>query len=95
MNYNSQKMLKKSRFKDFIKTLNKDEYQKTIKHFDILLEENKVYEDKQNYEFLCNLFSSLSLVLMYIENGRVKEESQRIVLDAMYSFLKKKIPSMQ
>ena len=93
--YKAKKMLKQSRFKDHVKTLNQNEYDLTIKYINKLIDENKEYLDKQNYGYLCNLFSSLALVWMYIDNGKSKQESQEIVFEAMYKFVKPKIKSMQ
>lgn len=50
MKYKSLKMIKKSRFKDYIKTLNNEEFNKTLEHMDKLIIENKEYCDKKNYE---------------------------------------------
>ncbi len=95
MKYKANKMLKKSRFIDLSKKLNKEEYEITLKYIDKLISENKEYTDKANYEYLCNLFSSLGLVWMYMEKGKTKEESQKIVFDAMYEYLRPKVKSMQ
>lgn len=95
MRYNAKKMLRGSRFKDFSKTLSADELEKTIKNMDRLIEENVEYTDKQNYAHLSNLFSSLALVWTFIDEGKSKEESQRIVFDAMYRYLEPKIPTME
>ncbi len=95
MKYNSIKMIKKSRFKKFIKTLDSNTFNSTIKHMNKIIEENKIYEDKQNYEYLCNLFSSLGLVFTFIDQGYSKEESQEIVFNAMYDYLKPQVKKMQ
>ena len=60
--YKAKKMLKQSRFKDHVKTLNQNEYDLTIKYIKKLIDENKEYLDRENYGYLCNLFSSLALV---------------------------------
>ena len=70
-------MIKKSRFKNHVKTLNQDEYDLTIKYINKLIDENKEYTDKKNYEYLCNLFSSVGLVMMYMELGISKQDSQK------------------
>lgn len=41
---------------------------------DELIEENKEYADKKKHEYLCNLFSCLSLEMMLEENGKSREE---------------------
>ncbi len=95
MKYEPRKMLKNSRFRDFSKTLNEEEYKKTLEGMKKLIDDNQDYCDKNNYKHLCNLFSSLSLVWMLIDEGKSKEESQKIVFDAMYAYLKPQVPSMQ
>lgn len=90
-----KKLLLSSRFKDLVKTFNLDEYNNTIKYIDKLILENKEYCDKANYSYLCNIFSSLSLVFMYIDNGKTKEEAIEIVSSAMYKFLEPQIKPIQ
>jgi hypothetical protein len=95
MKYKASKMLKKSRFKDYVKTLTNEEYDITLKYVNKLIDENKEYTDKQNYGYLCNLFVSMSLVWMHMEKGKTKIDSQKIVFDAMHKYLKPKVKSMQ
>ena len=95
MNYIPKKMFKKSRFIDLSKKLTQEEYTLTLKNIQKLIVENKEYTDKKNYGYLCNLFSSLALVWMYMEEGKSKEDSQKIVLAAMQEYLKPKVPSIQ
>ena len=95
MNYKAVKMLKDSRFNEFSKSLSKEQIDTTIKYIDKLIIENKEYTDSKNYGYLCNLFSSLSLVWMLQDGGKTKQESQDIVFNAMYDFLKPQIPSIQ
>lgn len=95
MRYIPKKMIKKSRFNNHVKTLAEAEYNKTISNIERLIDENKEYTDKQNFGYLCNLFTSLALVWMYMDEGKSKEESQNIVFNAMYDFLKPQIPKMK
>ena len=92
MNYIPKKMLKKSRFNDLSKKFTQEEYTLTLKNIQKLIVENKEYIDKKNYGYLCNLFSSLALVWMHMEGGKSKENSQKIVLDAIQEYLKPKVP---
>jgi hypothetical protein len=92
--YKPKKMLSDSRFSKYVKTLSKNEYNFTLKNLDQLVLENREYVDDKNYGYLCNLFSCLALVWMLEKEGNTREESEKIVLDAMYDFLKPKIPAM-
>ncbi len=93
--YKPKKMLRESRFRDLAKSLSKEEYRFALSNIDQLLIENKEYVDEKNYGYLCNLLSSIALVWMYEKEGKSREESQKLVLDSMYEYLKPKIPSMQ
>lgn len=95
MKYVASKMINKSRFNDLVKTLNAQQYEKTIGNINRLISENSEYVEDKNYGHLCNLFTSLALVWMYEEEGKSKQESEKIVLDAMYQYLKPQVVSMQ
>ncbi len=95
MKYVASKMINKSRFKEHVKTLNEKQYKKTICNINRLISENSEYVDDKNYGHLCNLFTSLALVWMYEDEGNSRIESEKIVLDAMYQYLKPQVASMQ
>ncbi len=94
-NYKPHKMIKKSRFRDFFALLNNKQKDELFLKIDKLILENKEYTDKQNYGYLCNLFTSLALVQLLIEEGKSKNEAEEIVLNAMYAYLKPSVKSIQ
>ena len=95
MKYIPKRMIKNSRFKKFFKTLGKEEQEKTLQIMDKLIEENKEYADEKNHEYLCNLFSCLALEMMLEENGKSREESEKMVIEAMHRFIEPSIESMK
>lgn len=48
MKYVASKMINKSRFNDFVKTLNAQQYEKTIGNINRLISENSEYVDEKN-----------------------------------------------
>ncbi len=93
--YNPQKMIGKSRFKDFYNELGKNEQLRLINIMAQLIEENAEYADSKNYGFLCNLITSLAIVIMLEENGKSRKEAEDIVAVAMYKFIEPQIDVMQ
>lgn len=93
--YKPHKMIKKSRFRDFFAFLSNKQKNELFIKMDKLIIENKEYVDKQNYGYLCNLFTSLALVQLMIEEGKNKDEAEQIVLNAMYDYLMPSVKTMQ
>lgn len=93
--YNPQKMIGKSRFKDFYNELGKNEQLRLINIMAQLIEENAEYADSKNYGYLCNLITSLAIVLTLEENGKSRKEAEDIVAVAMYKFIEPQIDVMQ
>ena len=93
--YIPSKMIHNSRFKEYFSALDEIEQQKTLEIFNRLLDENREYEDNKNYNHLCNLLTSLALVLMLEENGHTRQESEKIVAGAMYEYVRPQIKSIE
>lgn len=93
--YIPSKMIHNSRFQEYFSALDEIERQKTLVIFNRLLDENREYEDNKNYNHLCNLLTSLALVLMLEENGHTRQESEKIVANAMYEYIRPQIKSME
>lgn len=93
--YRPQKMIAKSRFKDFFNELDKNEQIRLTELVTRLINENKEYADSKNYGHLCNLITSLAIVIMLEENGNSRKEAENIVAKAMYEFIKPQIDVMQ
>ena len=93
--YIPKKMIEQSRFCIFAKTLSEDKTQLLIKKMDRLIEENAKYADNRNYAHLCNLFTSLAMVMVLEENGKTRDEAVKTVADAMYEYIRPQIISMK
>ena len=93
--YCPQKMIEKSRFKDFFNELDKNEQLQLTNLMTQLINENKKYTDSKNYGHLCNLITSLAIVIMLEENGNSRKEAENIVAKTMYEFIEPQIDVMQ
>ena len=90
-----EKMIAKSRFKDFFHGLDEKEQLRLTDLMTQLINENQEYADSKNYGHLCNLITSLAIVLMLEENGKSRKEAEDIVAVAMYKFIEPQIDVMQ
>lgn len=88
-------MIAKSRFKDFFNELDKNEQIRLTELVTRLINENKEYADSKNYGHLCNLITSLAIVIMLEENGNSRKEAENIVAKTMYEFIEPQIDVMQ
>ena len=93
--YKPQKMISQSRFRDYFKTWNSDEQDFLLRKMQQLLSENSDYVDDKNYGHLCNLITSLAMVMVLEENGKARSEAEKAVADAMYKFIEPQIKSME
>ena len=93
--YIPQKMIEKSRFNRFVKTWSEDERQQLIERIDRLIKENSNYTDSGNYGHLCNLLTSLAMVMVLEENKKTRDEAIKTVADAMYEYIRPQIISMK
>ena len=93
--YIPEKMIEKSRFGDFAKTWSEDKRQQLIERIDRLIKENLRYTDNGNYGHLCNLLTSLAMVMVLEENGKTRDDAIRSVADAMYEYIRPQITSMK
>ncbi|MBQ3160624.1 MAG: L-2-amino-thiazoline-4-carboxylic acid hydrolase [Oscillospiraceae bacterium] len=93
--YQPQKMIYKSRFKDYYNELNKKEQLQLTSVMSHLIKENAEYADSKNYGHLCNLITSLAMIIMLEENGKTRKEAEDIVATAMYKFIEPQIDAMQ
>lgn len=60
-----------------------------------LIKENPEYTDSKNYGHLCNLLTSLAMVMVLEQNGKTRDEAEKAVADAMYEYIKPQIASMK
>lgn len=93
--YDPEKMISKSRFRDYYAKLEPNDKLHLISRMSQLLQENSEYADKKNYSHMCNLITALAMELALEESGKSRTEAQQTVAEAMYDFLKPTVPSMQ
>lgn len=93
--YDPEKMIEKSRFIALYNRSEQSEKSRIIEIMSRLLKENSEYADSKNYGHLCNLITSLAMVMMLEENGRTHKQAVDEVAETMYTFVRPKIASMQ
>ncbi len=87
--YVPNKMMKNSRYKDFLLRLNDTEKRKIIDKISVLISENQKYCDKGNYKHLCNIFTSFAIYQMLLEQGNSKEQAFEVVSTEMWKYVEK------
>ena len=90
-----EKMIQNSRFRTFYAAWSTEEKHQLTGKMRQLLRENAEYADRKNYGHLCNLITSLAMVMVLEENGKERREAEKIVARAMYRFLTPQIRSMK
>lgn len=93
--YIPEKMISHSRFKDFYAEQSNSEKLLIQEKMSQLIAENHEYADENNYGHLCNLITSIAMVMVLEEGGKPREEAEKAVADAMYSFLEPTKASMK
>lgn len=93
--YIPEKMIKQGRFRTYYETWDEQSKKQVLAKMNQLLEENPEYADYNNYGHLCNLFTSLAMVMVLKENGKTTAEAEKEVADAMYAFIEPQIASME
>lgn len=93
--YQPRKMIIKSRFKDYYNNIDAQEQLRLTTIMAHLIEEIAEYADSKNYGHLCNLITSLAIVMLLEENGKTRKEAEDIAASAMYKFIEPQIASMQ
>ncbi len=85
--YHPHKMIVQSRFKDYYNELNEKDKLQLTTIIMRLIEENQEYADSKNYAHMCNLITSLAMVIMLEENGKTRREAEDTVAQDMYRFI--------
>ena len=93
--YIPEKMVQRSRFVAYFDSRDKNWQQGLLDRISQLIEENSEYCDSGNYGHLCDLLTSLAIVMVLEENGSTRENAEKAVADAMYSFIGPQIASMK
>lgn len=71
--YDPIKMISQSRFRDYYKTWTSDDKSSLVNTMNRLIGENSSYADPNNYGHLCNLVTSLAMVM--ILEGNMKRRT--------------------
>ena len=93
--YVPEKMIQKSRFRDFYGQWENSDKKNLVRIMSRLIKENPDYADRKNYGHMCNLVTSLAMVMILEEKGVPCSEAQNAVAQAMYLFVQPQIASMQ
>ena len=88
-------MIKQGRFRTYYETWDEQSKKRVLTKMNQLLEENPEYADDNNYGHLCNLFTSLAMVMVLKEKGKTTAEAEKEVADAMYAFIEPQIGAME
>lgn len=93
--YIPAQMIRKSRFITFFETWSENEKAQLIAQMNRLIKENQEYADSKNYGHLCNLLTSIAMIMVLEQNGRTRKEAEKEVSEAMYEYIKPQIVSMK
>lgn len=93
--YIPEQMIRKSRFIAFFETWNETEKEQLITQLNRLIKDNQEYADSNNYGHLCNLLTSIAMIMVLEQNGKTREEAEKEVSEAMYEYIKPQIVSMK
>ena len=77
--YIPAKMIHQSRFIAFYDTWNKDEKEQLLERMSKLILDNPEYTDSGNYGHLCNLLTSIAMVMILEENGKSRIDAENAV----------------
>lgn len=84
-----------SRFRTYYETWDEPSKAQLTAKLQQLLDENTEYTDSNNYGHLCNLLTSLAMVIVLKEKGKTTEEAEKEVADAMYAFIEPQSASIE
>lgn len=93
--YLAKKMVAQSRFRDYYNQLDENEQLRLRTIMERLIKENSEYTDSKNYGHLCNLLTSLAMVMMLEENGKTRKEAEDTVAAVMYKFIEPQVDFMK
>ncbi len=72
--YVPMKMIGKSRFVNYYNSWQEEDKAALLGRMERLISENREYADKKNYGHLCNLITSLAMVMILEEKGHARAE---------------------
>ncbi len=85
--YEPEAMVAISRYQNYFPTLPKEIRREIYARMRELLEEEKEYCDKGNYEHLAQILTSIAMYEVLQNHGKSEEEAYKIVSEEMWKFL--------
>ncbi len=85
--YIPEKMVAVSRYQNFFPTLDPGIKQDIYTRMAELVEEEKAYCDKGNYEHMSQILTSIAMYEVLQKHGRSEEEAYKVVSEEMWKFL--------
>jgi len=85
--YIPEKMVSISRYRNYFPTLPEEIKQDIYARMSELIEEEKNYCDKGNYEHMSQILTSIAMYEVLQRHGHSEEEAYRIVSEEMWKFL--------
>ena len=85
--YNPKSLVKISRYQNFFPTLDAEIQKDIYARMAGLLEEEKEYCDKGNYEHIAQIVTSIAIYEVLQRHGKSEDEAHKIVSEEMWAFL--------
>lgn len=85
--YNPKSLVKISRYQNFFPTLDAEIQKDIYARMAGLLEEEKEYCDKGNYEHIAQIVTSIAIYEVLQRHGKSEDEAYKIVSEEMWAFL--------
>ncbi len=85
--YKPEEMVAISRYQNFFPTLPEDIQKDIYSRMKELLEEEKDYCDKGNYEHMAQILTSIAMYEVLQKHGKTEEEAYKTVSEEMWKFL--------
>ncbi len=85
--YKPEEMVAVSRYQNFFPTLPEDIQKDIYSRMNELLEEEKDYCDKGNYEHMAQILTSIAMYEVLQKHGKTEEEAYKTVSEEMWKFL--------
>jgi len=85
--YIPEKMVSISRYQNFFPSLDEEIKADIYTRMNELIEEEKVYCDKGNYEHMSQILTSIAIYEVLQKHGKSEDEAYKIVSEEMWKFL--------
>ncbi len=85
--YEPKEMVRVSRYQNYFPTLSADIQDEIYVRMRELIDEEKEYCDKGNYNHMAQILTSIAMYEVLQKHGKKEEESYKIVSEEMWKFL--------